>query len=207
MSLCAASNAIISLNDIKSYLRIADTDDTQDDFLQFWINAISDGIERYIRGPAAAQAFSDEIHDGDGTRKLTPDRQPVISLQNDFPQDVMFRDDPAMEWQVLEDDPGCISIDPTEPWRIRLYREMFPAGRRNIKICYIAGYDPVPGPIVRVCIEAVAEIFKESAQGSGRLGQHSRSVGGLHASSAIDVFIDLGDRHRALLAPYVRMMP
>ena len=206
MPVTANPNAIIDLSAIKSYLKIGDADMTQDDNLQTWINMVSDSIESVIRGPVAAQEFQDELHDGDGSSKIAAFNTPLISLQNNLPQDVMFRQDLLSDWEVLENEIGYIIIKADRPWHIYLYCSIFPPGIRNIKLCYRAGYENIPGQITRVCMEAVAEICKESNQGSGRLGQSARTVNMGH-NSANDIFYQLDDRHLAMLAPFVRPMP
>ena len=207
MSEQAANNAIVSLAAVKSYLRIAEEDSAQDDFLQSWINTVSCAVEQQLRGPVVVRIVSDEIHHGDGTSRVLLDNNPVVGLQNGFPQDVMVRAKPDADWEILEYDPAFIRVDPAEPWYIRLDRTVFPAGMANLKVCYRAGYEEIPGQIIRVCIESVVELFKESNQGAARLGQHSRSIGGIGSSGATDTFYDLADRHRELLAPFVRLAP
>jgi hypothetical protein len=205
MSVQPSSNAIVSLSVVKSFLKISDT--AQDDNLQTWINMVSDAIERTIRGPVAAQDFQDELHDGDGRSRISVFNTPLISLQHNSPEDVMCRPDPLSDWVVLEEEIGYIIIKSNKPWHIHLYQSVFPAGTQNIKLCYRAGYETIPGAIMRVCIEAVAEIFKQSNQGSGRLGQSSRAIATGHNGGATDNFIELADKHRAMLAPFVRPMP
>jgi hypothetical protein len=205
MSVQANSNAIVSLSAVKSYLKI--TDNTQDDNLQTWINMVSDSIERTIRGPVAAQVFQDELHDGDGTSRISVLNTPLISLQHNSSEDVKYREDPLSDWVVLEEEIGYITIKADKPWHIHLYQSVFPAGTQNVKLCYRAGYETIPGAIMQVCIEAVAEMFKQSNQGSGRLGQSSRAITTGHNGGATDNFIDLTDKHRAMLTPFVRLMP
>lgn len=200
------TNPIVPLPAVKSYLRIAEDDFTQDEFLQFWIDAVSDAVERHLRGPVAVQAVSDEIRNGDGTSRIMVERQPIVSLQNNSAEDVMVRTSPGADWEVLESDTAFLRIDAAEPWHIHLDRSVFPSGVANIKVCYRAGYEEIPGQITRVVVESVAELLKESNQGSGRLGQRSRSVGGINSSGATDSFYDLDDRHREMLAPFVRIV-
>jgi len=205
MPVQANPNAIVSLGVVKSYLKISDN--TQDDNLQTWINMVSDSIERTIRGPVAAQVFQDELHDGDGKSRISVFNTPLISLQHNSPEDVMYREDPLGDWAVLEEEVGYIIIKAEKPWHIHLYQSIFPPGTQNIKLCYRAGYETIPGAIMRVCMEAVAEIFKQSNQGSGRLGQSARAITTGHNGGATDNFIELADRHHAMLAPFVRPMP
>ncbi|MFI5250800.1 MAG: hypothetical protein ACHQQQ_00085 [Bacteroidota bacterium] len=207
MSVQPSTNAIVDLPAVKSYLKISGSDTTQDDNLQTWINRVSDTIERTIRGPVAAQNFADELHDGDGTSRIAVFNAPLVSLQNTVPEDVMYREDPLDDWVVLEEEIKYIIIKPEKPWHIYLYRSFFPQGTQNIKLCYHAGYESIPGVIIQVCIEAVAEIFKESNQGSGRLGQSSRAITSGHSSGVSENFFQLDDRHIARLAPFVRPMP
>ena len=207
MSVPSNANAIVALSAVKSYMKIGDTDASQDDNLQTWINMVSDAIESTIRGPVVAQDFEDELHDGDGTSKIAVLNMPLLSLVNSVPQDVMYREDPLSDWKALEEEIGYIIIKPEKPWYIHLYQSIFPPGIQNIKLCYRAGYEHVPGQIQQVCIEAVAEIFKESNQGSGRLGQSARTVSTGHSGGANDSFFSLSDKHRAMLAPFVRLIP
>lgn len=71
----------------------------------------------------------------------------------------------------------------------------------NILITY--QFYAVPGEITLVCLEKIQEIHEESAVGVGRLGQRSRS---LPNSGGTDSYYELSDRHRAMLAGYVKPM-
>lgn len=203
-----ASNAIVTLGDVKQYLRKSDADTGDDDFLTDAINIVSDAIEDFIHGPVKMQAFSD-IYDGNGKQKLVVRHRPIIAIGTLDPTsgakvapaltNIQYRNLPTDSWVDLCTRLGYIFVKSSEPWYIELYDMMFPYGSQNIKIEQLAGYETIPGRYKKVVYEAVAEMLSESPRGLGRLGQSSVSTSGTGVGGTTS-YKELSDRHQKILA-------
>jgi hypothetical protein len=203
----AAANAIVTLGDVKGYLKIGELNPEDNDWLQQQINWASNAIEGYVRGPVKQVTITDEIYDGNGTSRIITESKPVIELATNKVEDVMWRAAPDFDWIVLEPTLKHILIKKSEPYAIHLWANVFAIGVQNIKLCYKAGYAVIPGDISLTAIEMVAEPYMESRRsGIGRLGQRSKSTmtGGVSGS---DTYYELSKRHQAALAQYVWYMP
>lgn len=173
----ATAYDLVSLSEIKSYLKISATDTSKDNLLQGWISDVSRSIEAYCGNKIRKQQVLDEIHNGDGTSELWTMFSPITDIygatDNDKLASVQYRNSPLDAWANLASDARTLLIDPNEEQFIELYDAVFPVGRSNIKVSYYAGYDPVPGDIKNVCLEMAAMMWKESNQGDNRLGVQS----------------------------------
>lgn len=201
------ANAIVSLDIVKTYLKVDGLDTTRDDFLQDVINMVSDAIERFIQGPVVAQDFAGLIYDGTGKQELSVREWPIISLLNNAADDVQYRETPADSWLTLEATKEYIILKRETPWKVKLWRLDFPEGDANIKLNLRCGYEDVPSDIELVCIEEVALVYKESSAGNeGRLGRESanKSSGGVGGT---DTFTRLTDEHLKILRRYRHMKP
>lgn len=201
-----ASNAIITLAQSRVYIAKKEGDTAHDIFIQSLINIASSSIEKFIQGPVVLQEFKEQIYDGNGKDFLYVRDCPIVSLLNGAASDVQYRADPKETWQTLEPEVSYILVKSQKPYLIKLYANYFPSGHQNIRVSYKAGYANVPGDITRVCLEMVAEMYKESNRGDGRLGVQSKSNSGGSASGS-DSFVDLMDRHRKILIKYRWILP
>jgi len=163
------ANAIITLSEANTYLGIDDGEGTNDDFLKTLINNVSSEIETFIRGPVVVQSFT-ETYDGNGRSLLYLRQKPVISLATPDKSDIQYRINPLSGWIDLVPAVTNVLVSESEPFGFSLYCYGFPYGCQNIQIKYKAGYVVVPGEIKTVCTEKVAENFKRSGKGGGRLG-------------------------------------
>jgi hypothetical protein len=198
---------IVTLSDVKAYLKVSG--DAMDDFLQFTLVAVSNSIERYLRGKVKLQNIIDEIGNGDGSNEYLVRYPPIVQVGVGAvtqTSDIQTRYSPYDTWRDIVQDARQILIDTDRPYKICLYNSIFPQGRQNIKISYRAGYNDIPGEIIMVALERVAEIVSESKQGSGRLGQVSRAVGSGGVSQT-DSFVSLSDRHKKILNRFVWYKP
>lgn len=196
-----AANSIITLAQIREYLKKASGDTTQDAALQGYIDMASGAIERFIQGPVNVQSYAGEIYNGDGCAELFVDKRPITQLVTPQAADLQYRDGPGESWQTLEADVNMILIDAKRPYKITLYQTYFPRGRQNIRVSYKAGYATVPDDLKRVCLEMVAEIYSESSMGRGRLGQSAIS-GATAGVNSTDDFYELAERHMKVLRRY-----
>jgi len=201
-------NAIVSLAQLKAYLNLEDSDTLHDAFLRTCINRISDDIEATVRSKVQLQSVTGLVLDGTGTDKLYLPSvgRPIIQIGTaaaaDEP-DLQYRDTLISGWVDLFPSGEITSaiLNPTEPYYIVLYNTTFPEGFQNIKLNLKAGYVSIPGGIVKVCIEAVAEMFYESRRSDSRLGKTSVS-GSMESRNQNTSYYQLSERHKAALMPY-----
>ncbi len=173
----ATAYDLVSLSEVKSYLKISATDTSKDNLLQGWISDVSRSIEAYCQNKIRRQQVLGEIHNGDGVSEQWTTFSPITDIygatDNDKLASVQYRNSPLDAWINLATDVRNILIDSADKKFIELYDMAFPTGRSNIKVSYYAGFDPVPGDIKNVCLEMAAMMWKESNQGENRLGVQS----------------------------------
>lgn len=133
-------NSLVTLQEVRSYLKIPDNQITADTFLQDWIDAISLAIEEFVRGPVRLQDFEDVLYDGNNSEILYVHHAPLFGLLNGTTADLQYRASPSSAWADLVSDVANILIDPARPYCIYLSNAVFPNGRLNIKLSTKAGY-------------------------------------------------------------------
>lgn len=181
-----ADYAIVSLAEAKRQLAIEQTDTTDDTELEGFIDEVSAYVEDYTGRKVAVQSVSNELHDGDGTAKLLPVYFPVTQLSTEAsPTDaqklaaLQYRDTPDGSWTDIETDIDHVFVDTRRPF-IELYDATFPAGRRNVKISYKAGFTGVAlDEIKRVVLEMVQMAWTQHRGGQNTLGMQSSSSSGM----------------------------
>lgn len=194
MDTTLATNAIISEDDVKTYLTL--TTDAHDAFIADGINMASAFIEGTIEGVVKQRVFTD-ILDGTGARMILAPRCPVVGLGAAGAgslADLQYRDDVYGEWKNLITDVRQVIVRPDRRYALHLYDEVFPIGLQNVKLIARYGYDeddPQYAEFRRICIEMVAEYVKESPRGGGRLGVASKSTSGPAGGSGTDSFMQL----------------
>lgn len=201
-----AANAIITLVNLKSYLKKTDTVD--DAFLKFWINNISGVIEDTVKSKVVQQSITGLIVDGNGESKLTLPRGYVPISQigtgaTPAEADIQYRGNATSTFTNLlgDIDNALISNITRDSNWIRLYGDTFPEDVQNIKLNLKLGYATVPTVFIQVCIEKVVEVYFESRRGGSRLGISSVSAG-QETRNQNTSYYQLSDRHRAMLMPY-----
>lgn len=195
------ANSLLTLSEAKVYLSIPSGTTEKDEIIQILINGVSDSIEQKARQKFVLQEFEGLIYDGNGTDRLFTREFPLVRLLNNALSDVQWRSAPNQDWQNLETDLSFVLIQKM-PSHIYLYRMTFHEGASNIKLNIVAGRDKIPGDIKLMAYELVAQAFKESYQGDGRLGRKSvaKSGGGTNST---DSYYDLyNERHKHVIARY-----
>ena len=205
------ANAIVTLAEAKEQLKITTSNTNEDTMLEAYINETSSAIEAYTKRKIVSQSISGELHDGDGSNFLYPRYFPIQQLSTESsPTDaqklaaLQYRDTPDDTWTDIEDDIDHVFVetgnDALRPY-IELYEELFPIGRRNVKISYKAGYTTVPGDIKLVCLEMIQMRWNESKRGNDWLGQGNinQSQSGNNYSTTL---INLDKRWKSVLDRY-----
>ena len=189
-----AAYAIVTLAEAKIQLNIGSSDTNDDTLLESLIDQASAYCEEYTRRKIVVQSVSDEIHDGDGTARLYVRYFPVTHLSTEeSPSDaqklaaVQYRISPDGDWTNIEDDVDHIFTDTSRPY-IELYEQVFPIGRRNVRLNYKAGFTGKDlDPIKRVVLEMVHIDWMNHRGGMNRLGLDSQADngGGMSISNSI----------------------
>jgi hypothetical protein len=195
-------NSILNITEVKTYLKILSTDATQNDFLVDLIAIATDKIEKFTRSVFKQQNVT-EIVSGNGRNNFYPTKLPIVSLLTNSITDIQQKTTPTSEWENIETDTSYIMIEAATPYYFYLYRDVFPKGKQNIRLKYVAGYTVIPASIKQVALEMVAEIYSQSRQGSGRLGQSSRSISTGAGGSGSDSFFDLTEKHKNILSQFI----
>ncbi len=197
-----SSRSIITLNEAKAYLNISTGGTAWDSTLETWIDWVSGKFEEETRNKVNATAIT-EILDGDGTGFLETTYFPVLSIYGDTEAErlanLQKRASPISDWEDILTSESYIFIEETDATKIQLLNYVFPAGVKNIRVKYWAGYSAanVPTDIKKVILEALATMWKESNLGKGLLNVSSETANVAGASIS---YRDFGPRWDAVVA-------
>lgn len=159
-----SESALTTVEYVREYLGFDDVDEAR---IAHLVNAASEMAERHI-GRSLALREHDEICDGTGGKRLLLREFPVSLIQS-------VEIDPAGSFGA-----GTEVTDTRFDGRIgMLYREAgFPAGWRNVRVVYVAGYDPVPEDLQAGVCEVVSWLHKRSV--ASQIGLKSISGDGVN---------------------------
>jgi hypothetical protein len=179
----ADESAVITLQEVKDFLKIPTLTLDEDNFLQTAINEASTEMENYINNKIVVQTITSEIYDGDGTNRIYTNYSPIVGLgavgANTAAQlaALQVRDTVDDSWADVETNINHIHLDIKKPY-IALYDEIFPYGRQTVKITYRAGWSVVPTEFKEGCLMLVVAKHKDSRRGQDRFGKESESING-----------------------------
>jgi len=179
---------IVTLAEVKEYLKIDQLDTTYDDFLTRQIQAAQNWVEEYCGQRFELVNIVNEVVNGTGKLYLPLKNIPIVSVQS-----VQYSDDFGQTWKNFE---GRVITD-----GYLIYSDKtFCLGVANFKVSYSAGWTVPPPAVKKVVVEKVAEIFSQGP-GQGRLGIDavSSSIGG---GSINTRYIDLFEKHKKELEPF-----
>ena len=205
----AADQDIITLNQARAYLGVKDGFTDNDTQFEEYITWASMGIEEYCQRKFASQEITEYL-DGDGGQFLMVTFPPIASLYGADEAarlaSLQYREaDGTGTWVTLVDDEDYIHIDASRSWGISLLgSEYFPAGTRNIKVVYNAGWalEDIPRDVKKVCLEMVQAMWDESKKsGVGRLGMGSQGQSAA-LSNTTTSFVDMQPRWARVLDRY-----
>jgi hypothetical protein len=205
-AIAAATNAIITLDEVKDYLKISLTSSEEDDFLQSAINNASNEIEDYIDNKVVVQTITDEIYDGDGRKRLYTNYYPIVGLGIAGADSaaqlaaLRVRDDVDDTFAAVEININHIHLDIRKPC-VELFDEVFPYGRQTIKITYRAGWSTVPTDFKDACLMLAVAKYKDSMRGDNRFGIESNSSGGMAVGGSAR-YIDARKKAYELISAY-----
>lgn len=175
MGLDALSDrSIITLDELKEYIKYDSTDTETDKILYGWIDLISGQFEDESRRKISSQAI-EEFLSGDGGYTIRPTYYPISDLFGDDNTaklaSLQYKEDwDDSSWTNLVTDINAILIDTVRNWEIRLVDgTTFPCDDtpafRNIRVKYYAGWArgaDTPSDIRKIILEAVTTMWNES---------------------------------------------
>ena len=163
-----SSKFLVSLGDMKEYLRITDT--TDDGAIGMFLNMVRDLFDDYTGRKLKAEDC-EEIQNGTDRDNIHVNNYPINtvvgSLQVFIDLDRNFGADSLV-------DTNDLSIDSENG--IIYYDSWFPMGRQNVKIIYNGGFSSVPYDLQVATMETVAHLWKRREE--KRWGVSSINQGG-----------------------------
>jgi len=167
---------LLTLNQVKSYLRISSNDFSDDEFLTLLIADVQAVCENYCHRHFDINTYTSEQHVIN--HKIFTNEYPIISVQNIFRTgDNIF----------IPPDSNSILNYKIFPTYIDLldYKDVTMSNRLKyanieesyVEISYTAGYDTLPADLSLAAIKLIALEYKESRE--DRIGLESYSEGGL----------------------------
>lgn len=193
------ARCFVTLNNVKDYLNISSSDATKDTTFETWLDLICGEIEEAC--DTEIQPQETEIFlDGNGSKVLNLGRF-IEDLYGDNDTEklasLQYRTDSQSDWTDLTDDMDNVEFDGRSI--VLLYDDFFPLGRKNIRVKFYAGFDPVPAKLKRVALEEFAMMYKESNLGTGQLGVQSLNTG----STTSATFKDIASRWQSVFDEYL----
>jgi hypothetical protein len=182
---------LVTLNQVKMYLNLNTTYDTDDEFLNGsldgtvtgLITLVSDELEEACGIDIEAVERNVTV-DGSGAYLQALPYWPIRSLAGSSEAarlaNLQYRASATSAWADLLTDEDLVFFDPERPWALTLLdSNTFPQGDRNVRIQYNSGYATCPADIVLAVLERIAIKYKESKRGDNRLWVTSQTPGGL----------------------------
>lgn len=159
--------------DVKQQLGL-ENDSTKDAFLANLILRAQKLLEKYC-GRKFDSATYTEFYDGDGTDELLLNQYPIVSvtsLHDDLGRTFDSLTLISTSDYVIYKERGKIKLTSSEPSQSG---RVFARGAQNVKVIYVAGYDPVPEDLQDAALQQIEHMFNRAKTG----GFTSRSMGGI----------------------------
>jgi uncharacterized phiE125 gp8 family phage protein len=161
------ANALVTLAQGKTYLKIPALDLTQDSMVEFFINASSDYIESETDRMLKSQSHT-EYHDGKKSNILVLREFPVTAIAS-----VKLDNTGKFSGSETLVDPENYTIG--DEGNSLYYRGYLPSGYRNIQVIYTAGLTTIPADLQNACLWAMTYYYQmrenrdigRSAKGKG----------------------------------------
>lgn len=184
--------SLVSLNDYKDFSKISISNANEDAYLQTLANDVEQRVKTFLGRDLETQTYTEEKHDGDGTKELLLDQYPVTSVTKlEFYHGLNSNGSENWEEQVQNDEYERLVISKSGV-SIILDGLTFPKGSRNVRVTYVAGYATIPYDIQMGCKELFKLYYNESR---GEYGLGKSSVRG---SDGLDVSYDVEAENKIL---------
>lgn len=145
---------LCTLLSLKNALGVSPTETADDAKYQQLINMASAMLAGYCGRQFRVSSFS-EILDGDGSPILRLRNTPIIAVNSLLVDGEAL---PATDYSVYDEYLMCGS-DGDYNARLRSSGRVFPEGRKNIEVAYMAGYSVIPAEIVHACVLQVSYLM------------------------------------------------
>lgn len=139
-------NALTSLESVKGYLKIDESQTNENSLLTDLINACSFTIENYCGRQFKKRVFSEQEYDGNGRNYLLLEQFPIVSIETVY-----------IDGELL--DPGQYKAKKGNGILIRK-NSVWPKGDANIAVSYTAGYSEIPYDLELACKHLVMFYYK-----------------------------------------------
>lgn len=164
MAITAASNALATITQVKSWLNLTTEDVPRDDFLQDQINHWSGEFERRTSRIVAAGDYVSEQHDSN-RRSIMVNNPPINSVASIYVSSVELGAD---SFFIIPYGSMVRKYDGTR----------FRGGPGDILISYNGGFSATPGDIARTLIQIIAIGYYLSGHGVQALAKRGESTAG-----------------------------
>jgi len=180
---------LVTIERVKTYLEIANTETAQDVLLQDLIARLGAWAERYCDRSFAKATYTEQ-RDGDGMDTLLVRQWPLVSVTSLY-------DDPLRVFgagtQIAASDFAVYA----NQGMIRLDGLVFSVGIQNVQVTYEAGYADIPEDLQQALIELIADRFRNKEN----QGIRSLAIGSYRVDYSED---ELPSEIRSVLEGYRR---
>ena len=147
---------LVSLDDMKEYLGLTDTDADRDNQIGYLLTIVSEFANTYTKR-TLREAEHTEWHDGTGSDVLRLDNYPVSAVHSLIIDYVGFDSTEVVETDEYRLDASRGMV---------VYEFVWPRGTRNIKAVYTAGYtlSDVPYDLRGAVFEFVAQLWQRRSE-------------------------------------------
>ncbi|HVW07308.1 MAG TPA: hypothetical protein VHC90_01930 [Bryobacteraceae bacterium] len=154
---------LCGLSSVKRALSLEPNEHALDDALRNLILIASSQIAHEVTVDLKPVTLTNELYDGDGTSELVLRRGPVASVA------AVRIDGVTVDMSEVKVYDDRIAFDDSDgEWnpRIQAVNRIFPCGRQNVAVDYVAGFATVPADLFDACIHEVTFLRNlESKQG------------------------------------------
>lgn len=159
---------LTTLDNVKAYMQIADTDTSSDEVLERLITSFSAWFINQVNRDSLLTDDYVERRNGQGGDSMTMRRYPVQSVAS----------------VTIDGHPIAASADGShgfvfDEFSVFLIGDTFRRGRQNVAVSYTAGYDTVPADIEQAVIDQVVFTHRRAPN----LGSTAQTQGGILTAS------------------------
>lgn len=179
------ANALVTLNQAKSYLKIPLAETSKDAHVELLINSASQYLETECDRALAKRTSLVEYLDGNGQKIIVPKQWPIISIAElRIDSESKFTDASTL---VAASD-YAITDDGTA---ILLLSGAVPIAHRAVKLTHTCAYDPVPADLQEACLWVV--FWKDRIRDAQDIGRTTKNKEGESISYLQDAPKDVRD--------------
>lgn len=175
-----ASNALITLDDLKDFMGIdkEEENESRDNLLKFYINAVSSQIQKKIGRNILAQDYV-EKYPGTNSNELVLKNYPVNSIDSvEYVVDNEIIDNMDDYEYELQEGPGILYKN--DGWLIEGYSINYMSDKidfpsKHIKVAYNAGFNEVPFDLQLICAQFISDSYDMDNSKGGTLKEYKIS--------------------------------